>query len=208
MRADRRSSSPYTARESPPSSEQLIPGAIYRRDDLVTNSSALIRRSADADRAAALRRPASRSLRHPPAGARGAGDGDRRGRPATAPAPLHPPLSGLADGRRAGDGATDTADGGHAGEWRWQHIAAHRRGACGQDRTRSTPIAARCIVMAGFLQGIRAAQRTLHRRRSARRHFPAGATARTSPPLPAAVGDAAATILHPSTSSAGSRWPA
>jgi LmbE family N-acetylglucosaminyl deacetylase len=34
--------SPYTAREAPPSAEQLIPGAMYRREDLVHELSALI----------------------------------------------------------------------------------------------------------------------------------------------------------------------
>ena len=41
-RADLPFVSPYTAREAPPSSEQLIPGAMYRREDLVHELSALI----------------------------------------------------------------------------------------------------------------------------------------------------------------------
>lgn len=41
-RADRPYVSPYTAREAPPPSEQLIPGAMYRRADLVQELSALI----------------------------------------------------------------------------------------------------------------------------------------------------------------------
>ena len=40
--ADRPFTSPYTQREAPPASEQLIPGAMYRRDDLVRELTSLI----------------------------------------------------------------------------------------------------------------------------------------------------------------------